>query len=86
MTGPHANADDNDKSLDNHSNGSLLNGNVNEDTKVDPDEVKRIASGFVINWMNMKDGENGKLLWSSGKWYDIIYKIYFRISKLEIDF
>jgi len=27
-----------------------------------------IAEGFTINWMNMRDANNGEIMWESGKW------------------
>ena len=46
--------------------------------------VKQFSSGFLINWMNMKDAANGKLLWSSGKWYEITHEFYFSHRCLSI--
>mmetsp|Transcript_22160 Transcript_22160/g.22328 ORF Transcript_22160/g.22328 Transcript_22160/m.22328 type:complete len:246 (+) Transcript_22160:181-918(+) len=32
-----------------------------------------IIDGFSINWMNMRDGDTGKLLWQSQDWADKLY-------------
>ena len=30
--------------------------------------AKAVVDGFKINWMNMRDGETGELMWESGNW------------------
>ncbi|CAM9599091.1 unnamed protein product [Chrysoparadoxa australica] len=35
---------------------------------------KELAEGFVINWMNMRDADNGEELWTSGTWGAEMFK------------
>mmetsp|Transcript_28497 Transcript_28497/g.32604 ORF Transcript_28497/g.32604 Transcript_28497/m.32604 type:complete len:155 (+) Transcript_28497:37-501(+) len=41
------------------------------DSKTEGSDAQRanaIKKGFKINWMNMRDAENGKLIWESKNW------------------
>lgn len=31
-------------------------------------QLQKIQNGFKINWMKMKDGENGKVMWENNTW------------------
>ncbi len=35
---------------------------------------RKIAEGFKINWMNMRDAESGALMWESGTWGEQMWK------------
>ncbi len=34
----------------------------------DDPRARRMAEGFTINWMNMRDAGSGELMWESGEW------------------
>eukprot|EP00899_Mesostigma_viride_P003246 jgi/Mesvir1/12922/Mv05940-RA.1 len=38
-----------------------------QEQPTDPN-LKRILDGFTINWMNMRDGETGKIMWEEKSW------------------
>ena len=43
-------------------------------------EAGRIAEGFTINWMNMRDATSGELLWESGKWGGKMWEVELKAS------
>lgn len=34
---------------------------------VDQEKAKRILAGFKLNWMNLRDGETGKIMWQGNE-------------------
>ena len=36
--------------------------------------AQKIADGFRINWMNMRDAGNGEVMWESGEWGEKMWK------------
>ncbi|GMI50415.1 hypothetical protein ScalyP_jg3226 [Parmales sp. scaly parma] len=48
---------------------ALMNDNQEGEICVANDpRAKAVVDGFKINWMNMRDGETGELMWESGNW------------------
>lgn len=43
---------------------------VNDESEVSFDELQSIQKGFKINFIRMKDGANGKIMWETNK-YDL---------------
>ncbi len=43
---------------------------INDETDIGEDELQTIQQGFKINFIRMKDGSNGKVMWETNK-YDL---------------
>ncbi|GMH81918.1 hypothetical protein TrST_g5836 [Triparma strigata] len=54
---------------------ALLNTPLKGELAVSKDPMaQRIAEGFTINWMNMRDAENGEMMWESGEWGEKMWR------------
>ncbi|GMI44061.1 hypothetical protein TrCOL_g5397 [Triparma columacea] len=53
----------------------LMNAPQEGEIKVSTDpQARLIAEGFRINWMNMRDANNGDMMWESGEWGETMWK------------
>jgi len=54
---------------------ALLNTPLKGEIAVSTDPMaQRIAEGFTINWMNMRDANTGELMWESGEWGEKMWR------------